>query len=108
MVTKASTAVSQITVWILTYNWHLAMVDAECSAAKKRVFLCLILAQGAHLVEECVTKLYEVFAPARLVAGLMSHDLGLRSMTRLSKRRQSGWGVSGEVGEACLAPTEVP
>ena len=43
----------------------------------QRVFLCLILAQALHSIEECVTKLYAVFAPARLVASLVSHDLGL-------------------------------
>jgi hypothetical protein len=41
------------------------------------VFLSLILAQGAHSIEECVTKLYEVFAPARFVSSLISHDLAL-------------------------------
>lgn len=43
----------------------------------KTVFLCLIPAQGAHSVEEWVTKLYDVFGPARLVASLVSHDLAL-------------------------------
>ena len=41
------------------------------------VFLCLILSQGAHSIEEYVTKLYEVFAPARFVSGLVSQDLAL-------------------------------
>jgi hypothetical protein len=41
------------------------------------VFLLLILAQGAHSAEEYVTKLYEVFAPARFVSSLVSNDLGL-------------------------------
>ena len=41
------------------------------------VFLFLILAQGAHSIEEYVTKLYEVFAPARFVSSLVSNDLGL-------------------------------
>jgi len=39
------------------------------------VFLCLILSQAAHSIEEYATKLYEVFAPARFVSGLVSHDL---------------------------------
>jgi len=39
------------------------------------VFLLLIVAQAAHSVEEYVTRLYEVFAPARFVSGLISHDL---------------------------------
>ena len=43
----------------------------------KIVFLFLILAQGAHSIEEYVTKLYEVFAPARFVSSLVSNDLAL-------------------------------
>jgi hypothetical protein len=41
------------------------------------VFLSLILAQAAHSIEEYVTKLYEVFAPARFVSSLVSQDLAL-------------------------------
>lgn len=41
------------------------------------VFLFLILAQGAHSIEEYFTKLYEVFAPARFVSSLVSNDLAL-------------------------------
>jgi hypothetical protein len=41
------------------------------------VFLFLILAQGAHSIEEYATKLYEVFAPARFVSSLVSSDLAL-------------------------------
>ena len=41
------------------------------------VFLFLILAQAAHSIEEYVTKLYEVFAPARFVSSLVSNDLAL-------------------------------
>ncbi len=41
------------------------------------VFLALILAQAAHSIEECITKLYEVFAPARFVSSLISKDLAL-------------------------------
>lgn len=41
------------------------------------VFLSLIVAQGAHSIEEYVTKLYEVFAPARFVSSLVSQDLAL-------------------------------
>lgn len=41
------------------------------------VFLFLILAQAAHSVEEYVTKLYEVFAPARFVSSLINNDLAL-------------------------------
>jgi len=41
------------------------------------VFLFLILAQSAHSIEEYVTRLYEVFAPARFVSGLVSNNLAL-------------------------------
>ena len=41
------------------------------------VFLLLILAQAAHSIEEYVSKLYEVFAPARFVSSLVGNDLGL-------------------------------
>ena len=41
------------------------------------MFLFLILAQGAHSIEEYVTRLYEVFAPARFVSGLASNNLAL-------------------------------
>lgn len=44
---------------------------------RQLVFLFLILAQGAHSIEEYVTKLYEVFAPARFVSSLVSNDLAL-------------------------------
>ena len=37
------------------------------------VFLFLILAQAAHSIEEYVSKLYEVFAPARFVSSLVSN-----------------------------------
>ena len=41
------------------------------------VFLFLILGQGAHSIEEYVTKLYDVFSPARFVSSLVSNDLSL-------------------------------
>ena len=41
------------------------------------VFLFLILTQAAHSIEEYVTRLYEVFSPARFVSSLISHDLAL-------------------------------
>lgn len=44
---------------------------------ERLVFLSLILAQGAHSIEEYVAKLYDVFAPARFVSGLVSQDLAL-------------------------------
>lgn len=40
-------------------------------------FLLLVLAQAAHSVEEYVTRLYEVFAPARSVSSLVSGDLSV-------------------------------
>ena len=42
---------------------------------RRVVFLLLILAQAAHSVEEYVAKLYEIFAPARFVSGIISRDL---------------------------------
>jgi uncharacterized protein with HXXEE motif len=44
---------------------------------ERLVFLCLILAQGAHSIEEYVTRLYAVFPPARFVSSLVSHDLAV-------------------------------
>jgi hypothetical protein len=41
------------------------------------VFLFLILTQAAHSIEEYVTRLYQVFAPARFVSGLISDNLAL-------------------------------
>lgn len=38
-------------------------------------FLALILAQTAHSIEEYVTRLYDVFPPARFVSSLFSEDL---------------------------------
>ena len=48
------------------------------SGAAKRVhllFLCLILSQVAHSVEEYSTRLYIEFIPARFVSGLISNNL---------------------------------
>jgi hypothetical protein len=47
------------------------------SARSKLLFLLLVAAQAAHSVEEYVTRLFEVFAPARFVSGLVSADLAL-------------------------------
>ena len=41
----------------------------------KLAFLLLILAQAAHSVEEFAFRLYDVFAPARLISGLVSKNL---------------------------------
>jgi Protein of unknown function with HXXEE motif len=38
-------------------------------------FLTLVAIQAAHSVEEYAGRLYDVFPPARLVSGLISHDL---------------------------------
>ena len=43
----------------------------------RNAFLLLVLAQGAHSVEEYVTRLFEVFAPARFVSSLVSSDLAV-------------------------------
>jgi hypothetical protein len=39
------------------------------------IFLALVAAQTAHSVEEYLGRLWEVFAPARAVTGLVSSDL---------------------------------
>ena len=44
---------------------------------RQLVFLFLILAQAAHSIEEYLTRLYEVFAPARFVSSLFSNNLAL-------------------------------
>lgn len=41
----------------------------------KLAFLALVLIQAAHSTEEYLFRLYEVFAPARFVSGLISDDL---------------------------------
>ena len=38
-------------------------------------FLLLVVVQACHSVEEYVFRLYEVFAPARFVSGLVTSDL---------------------------------
>jgi hypothetical protein len=47
------------------------------SPRSKLLFLLLVIAQATHSVEEYVTRLFEVFAPARFVSGLVSEDLAL-------------------------------
>jgi hypothetical protein len=47
------------------------------SVKSKLAFLLLILAQGAHSIEEYFTKLYEVFPPVSFVSGLVSSNLAL-------------------------------
>jgi Protein of unknown function with HXXEE motif len=41
------------------------------------IFAFLIAAQAAHSTEEYVTRLYEVFAPARFVSSLVSSNLSM-------------------------------
>jgi hypothetical protein len=38
-------------------------------------FFALVVTQAAHSTEEHLGRLYEVFAPARFVSGMISHDL---------------------------------
>ena len=40
-------------------------------------FLLLVIVQAAHSVEEYLGKLYESFAPARFVSGLVNDDLAV-------------------------------
>lgn len=69
--------------------------------------MALILAQVAHSIEEYAFRLYEVFAPARFVSGLVSSDLaaGFAAantalillgfwcyFARVRKGGQSAWG----------------
>ena len=39
------------------------------------LFLCLILSQAAHSIEEYCFRLYDVLAPARFISGLVSNNL---------------------------------
>jgi hypothetical protein len=48
-------------------------MDSRSRAA----FALLIAAQAAHSVEECVTRLFDVFAPARFMAGIFTSNLPL-------------------------------
>ena len=43
-------------------------------ARGRKMFALLIAAQAAHSVEECVFRLFDVFAPARFVSGLFGSD----------------------------------
>src|SRR4029077_8510057 len=68
-----NTAVMQISPYLRQQRRPRDFVDHRTQL----MFLFLILAQGAHSIEEYVTRLYEVFAPARFVSGLVSKDLAL-------------------------------
>ena len=48
-------------------------MDSRARAA----FALLIVAQAAHSVEECAFRLFDVFAPARFVSGLISSNAAL-------------------------------
>jgi hypothetical protein len=43
-------------------------------ALSQTLFLCLILVQAAHSIEECWFRLYDVLAPARWIASLVSSN----------------------------------
>jgi len=45
------------------------------SRRSQNLFLLLVLTQGVHSIEEYLTRLFEVFAPARFISGLISEDL---------------------------------
>ncbi|HLF09761.1 MAG TPA: HXXEE domain-containing protein [Gammaproteobacteria bacterium] len=47
------------------------------SRRSKLIFLFLVVAQAAHSLEEYVTRLFEVFGPARLVSGLVAENLAV-------------------------------
>jgi hypothetical protein len=47
------------------------------SRRSKLLFLLLVITQAAHSLEEYLTRLFEVFPPARLVSGLISDDLAI-------------------------------
>ena len=51
------------------------MTTRRPSPRSRWAFLALILAQVAHSIEEYVFRLFDVFAPARFVSGLVSNDL---------------------------------
>lgn len=45
------------------------------SRQSRWAFLALIVAQAAHSIEESIFRLFDVFAPARFVSGLVSSNL---------------------------------
>jgi hypothetical protein len=45
------------------------------SGQSRWAFLALMVAQAAHSIEEYIFRLFDVFAPARFVSGLISTDL---------------------------------
>jgi hypothetical protein len=79
IVTFSVLRIRQIRQTVLAHQPTLALAwpGAFVKHRAQRVFLCLILSLAAHSIEEYVTKLYEVFAPARFVSSLVSQDLTL-------------------------------
>jgi hypothetical protein len=60
------------------HNLGVSMARGDDLERRERlVFLCLILTQGAHSIEEYATGLYAVFPPARFVSSLISHNLAM-------------------------------
>jgi hypothetical protein len=51
------------------------------SRRSRMLFLFLVVAQLAHSVEEYLTRLFEVFAPARVVSALVHSDLAVGFVT---------------------------
>ena len=51
------------------------MGNGTIPASGKRAFLVLIVAQAAHSIEEYVFRLFDNFAPARFVSGLLTDNL---------------------------------
>jgi hypothetical protein len=47
------------------------------SRQSRWAFLALMVAQAAHSIEEYIFRLFDVFAPARFVSGLVSTNLGV-------------------------------
>ena len=56
---------------------RVSMIWTPVDDRNRFAFLLLILAQAAHSIEECLSRLYDVFAPARFVASLVSSNLAL-------------------------------
>jgi hypothetical protein len=46
-------------------------------ALSQNLFLCLIISQAAHSIEEYYFRLYDVLAPARFISRLVSSNLAL-------------------------------
>lgn len=53
----------------------MATLSREIHRVIRPLFVALIAVQGLHSLEEYLTKLYNVFAPARYLSGLFTTDL---------------------------------